>query len=605
MKGDRASNTLSDARNLRRLTSKRKVFNDFVGPDDQTDLLKFKLNKSSTVKLAAKRNRENISLELFEIDGNEKRVLRRIGDQDFDTDLTGRDIRRNLNRLARSNRRGKKGEKISIDLDAGTYYIRVSHAQRRGDGTRFRLSSKAIEISEPQEPSNPEPSNPEPSNPVDIPSWVRQFGSSGNDYAYGIDVDSSGNVYVAGTTEGTLPSSTNSGGQDNFVAKYDKSGALQWRRQFGTSDDDIIFDIAVDDSGNYYVAGATISEVDYSLSGISGGIDGFLAKYSSNGTQLWQSQIPLDRRQVDVNLSSGLGNVSLSNQDAGDAFSSIEIDASGNVYVSGFTKAVPAATENIGGIPVTVAENSANAFAAKYNGSNGSNIWFTEVSSSGSSAAADLAVDASGNVFIAGVTGAELQLDTRDPFLKGDAFVAKYDANGNLDWTSDVLASSNADAQDYARGIALDSSGNVYITGDTDGTLPGESAQGDTDGFIARYDSNGNRQWVTQFGTSSLDESQAIAIADDGTIFVAGESAGSLYATNIGGTDTFLATYDTNGNLLQSTQFGTAQDEEAYRLVTDSSNRPYLAGQTTGSLQGGISNAGSFDAWVYKNPSLT
>ena len=595
MKGDRAPNTLSNARNLRRLKSKRKVFNDFVGPDDKTDLLKFKLNSSSTVNLTAKRNRENISLELFEIDGNERRVLRRIGDQDFDTDLTGRDIRRNLNRLARSNRRGKKGEKISIDLDEGTYYIRVSHAQRRGDGTRFRLSSKAIEISDPQEPSNPGPSNP-----VDIPSWVRQFGSSENDYAYGIDVDSSGNVYVAGTTVGTLPSSISSGGQDNFVAKYDKSGALQWRRQFGTSDDDIIFDIVVDDSGNYYVAGATISEVDYSLSGISGGIDGFLAKYSSNGTQLWQSKIPLDNRQVDLMTSLG----TFSDQDAGDAISSLEIDASGNVYVSGFTKAVPAATENIGGIRVTVAENSANAFAAKYNGSNGSNIWFTEFSGSGSSAAADLAVDASGNVFITGVTGAELQLDTSNPFLKGDAFVAKYDANGNLDWTSDVLASSNADAQDYARGIALDSSGNVYITGDTDGMLPGETAQGDTDGFIAQYDSNGNRQWVTQFGTSSLDESQAIAIADDGTIFVTGESAGSLYATNIGGTDTFLATYDSSGNLLQSTQFGTAQDEEAYRLATDSSNRPYLVGQTTGSLQSGISNAGSFDVWLHKNPSL-
>ena len=145
MKGDRAPNTLSDARNLRRLTSKRKVFNDFVGLDDRTDLLKFKLNKSSTLNLTARRNREDISLELFEIDGKERRVLRRIGDQDFDNDLTGRDIRRNLNRLARSKRRGKKGEKIRTDLDAGTYYIRVSYAQRSGDGTRFRLISKATE----------------------------------------------------------------------------------------------------------------------------------------------------------------------------------------------------------------------------------------------------------------------------------------------------------------------------------------------------------------------------------------------------------------------------------------------------------------------------
>lgn len=148
MKRDRAPNTLSDARNWRRLKSKRKTFNGFVGPDDTDDLIKFNLKASSSVKLVAKKNRENINLELFEIDGNEKRILRRIGNTAFDA-LTKRDIRQSLNRLGRSKRGGSKKETIRTELDEGTYYIRVSYAERRGNGTKYRLISKANESSQP------------------------------------------------------------------------------------------------------------------------------------------------------------------------------------------------------------------------------------------------------------------------------------------------------------------------------------------------------------------------------------------------------------------------------------------------------------------------
>ncbi|MEB3211095.1 MAG: SBBP repeat-containing protein [Leptolyngbyaceae bacterium] len=621
MNGDRAPNTLSDARNLRQLKTKRKVFNDTLGIDDTTDLLKFKLTASSNVKLVAKKNREDIDLEVFSIKGREKRALRKIGNQDFD-ELKRGEIRRYLNRVGRSSRSGNTAEKIRTELDEGTYYVRVSYSEQNGKGTKFHLIGTATPLDDTSGEGNTQTGDDGTggtgdsgtggsgtdngtggsgggTSVIDVPTWTRQFGSSENDYAYGIDVDSSGHVYVAGTTDGTLPNGSSMGGQDNFVAKYDRSGALLWRRQFGTSDDDIIFDIAVDDAGNYYVAGAVISDVSYSFGGINGGIDGFLAKYSSDGTRLWESQIPLENRHV--NLMTSIG--SFSNQDAGDAISSIEIDASGHAYVSGFTQAIPQTTQSVAGFSVTVQENPAKAFAAKFDGSTGSNLWITEFSGTGASAAADLAMDASGNVFIAGVTGASMQDDTSDPFISGDALVAKYDASGTFVW-SQTMTSAEANTQDYARGIALDASGNVYITGNTDGTLPGATSNGQTDGFVAQYDSVGIRQWVTQFGTSSGDESQAIAIASDGTIFVAGESAGDLYSTNLGGTDTFLATYDTSGVLTQSTQFGTAQDEEAYRLATDNGDRPYLAGQTTGSIESGVNNAGQFDVWIMKNPSL-
>ncbi len=142
MKGDRAPNNLSDAHNWHRLKSKRKKFSDFVGLKDSEDLIKFKLKSSSSVKLVAKRNRENIDLELFEIDGREKRVLRKFGETAFNS-LTKRVLRRSFNWLGRSKRNGSKREKIRTELQEGTYYIRISYAERRGNGTKYRLIGKA------------------------------------------------------------------------------------------------------------------------------------------------------------------------------------------------------------------------------------------------------------------------------------------------------------------------------------------------------------------------------------------------------------------------------------------------------------------------------
>lgn len=615
---DRAPGNLSDARNLRKLRPRNRRFNDFVSLDDQNDVFRFKLKKSSNVVLKLKRLRENASLEVFETKRRRRRVLNRIGNHEFG-DLNRRQIRRNLKRVGRSNRRGRRNEKIKTELDKGIYYIRVSYSQRNGDGTRYRLLAKGKPISDVVDDGTSGSPGGDTVNPgsggsggssggsdsgsgggsggSEVASWVRQFGSGANDYAYGVDVDSAGNVYLAGTTEGSLPGRSSSGDRDNFVAKYDKNGTLQWRRQFGTTDDDIIFDIAVEDSGDYYVAGVTVSDPDFFAG--DAGIDGFLAKYDSDGNQLWTANVPDANRLVDITTDVTL----IANVDAGDAFSSIEIDASGTVFVAGFTQAVPQTILSTALGDVTFNESPARAFVARYDSATGANDWFSEFNGTDSSGFSDLKLDASGNVYATGIDGATLQDDIDSPFTGGDALLTKFGANGSLLF-SEELAATEANAQDYARSIAIDDTGHIYITGDTQGSLDGSSA-GETDGFVAKYDASGSRfdlQWVRQFGTSESDESQAIAIADDGTVYVSGETAGDLYGSLLGVTDIWLAAYDSTGTLNQSNQFGTAQAEEVYRMTTDSANRPYLVGQTRGSLQSGVSNVGSYDVWVYKQP---
>ena len=107
--------------------------------------------------------------------------------------------------------------------------------------------------------------------------WTRQFGTSDNDYAPGLAVDASGNVYIAGWTEGAFPGESSSGGTDAFVRKYDGSGNELWTRQFGTSTSDVARGVVVDTSDNVYVAGYTFG----ALPGQSyaGGGDVLLVKF--------------------------------------------------------------------------------------------------------------------------------------------------------------------------------------------------------------------------------------------------------------------------------------------------------------------------------------
>ena len=118
-------------------------------------------------------------------------------------------------------------------------------------------------------------------------TWTKQLGTFFNDWGYGVTTDSSDNIYVTGYTSGDLDGNTSSGGQDIFLVKYNSSGTKQWTKQLGTSDNDSGESVTTDSSGNIYVTGTTQGGLDGNTNSLSTGgtSDIFLVKYDSSGTK--------------------------------------------------------------------------------------------------------------------------------------------------------------------------------------------------------------------------------------------------------------------------------------------------------------------------------
>jgi autotransporter-associated beta strand protein len=386
--------------------------------------------------------------------------------------------------------------------------------------------------------------------------WTRQFGTSGAAVA-GVAVDASG-VYVVGDTRGTLPGQTSAGGQDAFVRRYDADGNELWTRQFGTRGADVAFGVAVDASG-VYVAGFTEGTLPGQTS--AGFIDAFVRKYAADGNELWTRQF-------------GTGGV--------DRAVGVAVDASG-VYVAGFTE---------GTLPGQASAGGFDAFVRRYDAA-GNELWTRQFGSSGVDAAVGVAVDASG-VYVVGRTDGTLPGQTSAG--GDDAFVRRYDADGNERWTRQFGTSG----ADVAVGVAVDASG-VYVVGFTDGTLPGQASAGDFDAFVRKYDTDGNELGTLQFGTFSFSSEfdSVNAVAADGNVYVAGLVSGTLPGqTSAGGQDAFVRKYDAAGNELWTRQFGASGADVAVGVAVDASG-VYVAGITLGTLPGQTS-AGDMDAFVRK-----
>ena len=413
--------------------------------------------------------------------------------------------------------------------------------------------------------------------------WTRQFGTTSSDFANAITTDSSG-IYVAGDTYGTLSGQTGAGMIDAFVRKSDADGNELWTRQFGSSstytdNDDHAYAITADSSGIYIAgsAGGTLpGQANAELK------DAFVRKYDADGNELWTRQFGTTTH---VQLGTTITDVAYA----------IIADSSG-IYVAGRA-----------GAPLADLNTPAQylAFVRKFD-ADGNELWTRQFGTDTTYYvdAKGITADSSG-VYIAGSAGAHLPGQTSAGMI--DAFVCKLDADGNELWIRQFGTTSH----DFAYAITAVSSG-IYVAGYTNGALPGQTYSGENDAFVRKFDADGNELWTRQFGTTGYEQVRGIT-ADSSGIFVDGYTTGTLPGQiSAGMSDAFVRKYDADGNELWTRQFGSSSTfnddgsssshldklDYAYAITADSSGL-FIAGNTGGSLPG-QTYLGMTDAYISK-----
>lgn len=433
----------------------------------------------------------------------------------------------------------------------------------------------------------PPPVTPPPS------SWpdTRLIGTTGLEEGKDIVADKDGNVFVAGITRGSLgtPPNPDAGGDksDMVIVKYTADGALAWVVQLGAVGHDEARAITVDASGNVYFAGYTSDNL---ASGAAnpGGTDFVVAKYSTDGTQLWL-------RQRDIENF--------------DRANGVAVDREGNVYVVGDTG--PSEQNDPPNLPPDM-----DVFVAKYNAA-GDFQWLRQFGSSSPAAGETLTgvvTDTANNIYMVGTTDGIIQPGT--PAGGSDAFIAKYTPSGSQLW----VRQHGLGGSESAHGIALDSLSNIYIAGSTNGCqasapCPGNQINnGAVDFFLLKFNFAGTWQWTRVFGTTSSEEASVVStdIYDD--VFVAGRTKGSLLGYTNGGLpdtrDIAVFRFSPSGMVDSSVQnpvpgpvwakqTGSDQDDLAFGVAADVSRGVFITGWTNGNLHG-KTNTGGRDIFIIR-----
>jgi hypothetical protein len=413
------------------------------------------------------------------------------------------------------------------------------------------------------------------------------LGGSANDGGSGIAVDSSGSAYVIGATQSTdfpiaNPIQGLEGAQNAFVARLNPAGsALVFSTYLGGSGIDWGTGIAVDSSGNAYVTGATSSRnfptANPFQRNLAGGDDAFVTVLGPTGSELVYSTF--------------LGG---SSDDFGNG---IAVDTPGNVYVTGETSSTNFPISN----PLQSSlRGTPNAFVARLNWVWGGSplVYSTYLGGSSGDVGSGIAVDPSGNAYVTGTTSSA-DFPTANPFqasLAGgeNGFVAKLNPAGSALVYSTYLGGST---EDRASGIAVDSSGNAYVTGQTQSSdFPTANplqaslgGAGATNAFVAKFNPAGSALvYSTYLGGSDQDPGRGIAVDSSGNAYVTGgatstnfPTANPLQANLAGSVNAFVAKLNPAGSaLVYSTYLGGGGRDQGAAIAIDSAGSAYVTGGT-------------------------
>jgi hypothetical protein len=363
------------------------------------------------------------------------------------------------------------------------------------------------------------------------------------------------------------------------IGRYDASQTLVvdptlvYSLSMGGSNYDQGFGVAVDPSGNVYLTGFTESvnfpTVNAVQGAYHGGQDCFVVKLNAAGALLYSTYL------------GGSGD---------DWGTGIATDAAGNAYVTGFTHSTNFPTKN----PLQAANGFYDAFVAKLNPTGSALVYSTYLGGSADGSSRAIAVDGSGNAYITGYTIATnyLTAQAEQPTNHGgaDAIVAKLGPTGGLVYSTYLGGSGD----DYGEGIAVDASGQAYVTGETfstnfpvAGAFQAASGGGSGDAFVTKLSATGLvLAYSTYLGGSGTDIGKAIAVDAAGAAYLTGYTNSVNFPTKSafqpaigGGTDAFVTKLSASGATLSySTYLGGSAEEDGYGLAVDGAGNAYVDG---------------------------
>ena len=398
------------------------------------------------------------------------------------------------------------------------------------------------------------------------------------------------------------------------VEEYDRSLPLVidpvviYSTYLGGTGDDFPGDAVVDSEGNLYVTGTTTS-TNFPTKGAfqtsnNGGAFGdvFVTKFNPTGTE--------------VIYSTYLGGSGDENPGG------IDVDAPGRVYITGFTRSTNFPTANA--LQASFAGGSGDVFIAKLNQSGSALVYSTYLGGNGNGAdsATGIAVDASGNVYIAGQAFENFPLaNPLQAVSTGfDAFIAKLNSEGSALIYSTYLGGNGADSADD---IAIDSKGNAYVAGRTNSTdfpianavQPVFGGGPSLDCFVTKVNSSGTSFiYSTYLGGGSFDTPRTIVVDSAGNAYVGGNTASTnfptanpLQSTLRGPGDGFVSKFNATGSLVYSTYLGGTTSDQVTDMDVETDGTAYVVGNTNSidfptinATQGAL--AGDRDAFVVKLP---
>lgn len=426
-------------------------------------------------------------------------------------------------------------------------------------------------------------------------AWVRRMGGPEGEVANSVEVDSVGNVYIAGYTEGDIDlGGGNLTGEESdiLVASYTKAGGHRWSKRFGGSSSDRGEKVAIDSAGNVQLVAVGVGTFDIGGSQVACGETwgGLLASLTSDGDPRWAR-------------SSSKGKSWPRD---------MALDAAGNIFAVGsFGQDVQIAGKTLpsaGGDDIFVTATDAD----------GENRWTRTLGTPEDDRAWAVTTDSTGNVYVTGTFTGELTLgsETVQGAGRGDIYLACFSPAGEPRW----LRRWGDDGWDAGHGLTTDGAGNVYITGfiSRAGTYHGGRPTYYNDIFLASLTSDGTERWAHRFQTRA-GQGTDLAFGGRGNLCLAGSFSGGV---NLGGgghgsveseelrmipgggephSDILVACFTEGGEYRWSRSFGGIEGDGGYAIAFGSEDQVYVTGffQETVDFDGrSLTSTGGWDVFL-------